>query len=234
VDPGVVHQARSFVEKALARATEDSLRRRYAELTETGPYTRDAEAMGRRSLRNVCLRYLMAIHSEGDGGIARTQFESATNLTDMIAALSALSNVEGDDRVKALHAFYARYKHEALVVDKWFAIQAMSQRASALEEVRALARHQAFEVGNPNRARALIDSFASANPLRFHDLGGGGYSFLADRVIEIDSFNPQVAARLTTPLTRFDRFEPVRRAKMVEELRRVLAVPSLSGRPFEP
>jgi len=233
VDPSRVHRARSFIEVSLARAAEDSLRRRYASLADQGSYARDAESMGRRSLRNVCLRYLMAIHEPGQGGLAREQFANATNLTDMIAALSALSNVEGDHREHALRDFYTRYDHEALVIDKWFAIQAMSQRASTLDDVRSLLRHPAFDLGNPNRARALIDSFASGNPLCFHDVGGGGYSFLADRVIEIDRFNPQVAARLTTPLTRFDRFEPVRRARMIEELRRILAVPSLSRDVYE-
>ncbi len=233
VDPNRVHEARTFVEVSLARAAEDSLRRRYAALVEHGSYARDADTMGRRSLRNVCLRYLMAIHKPGEGGFAREQFAKATNLTDMIAALSALSNVEGEHRAEALRDFYTRYAHEALVIDKWFAIQAMSQRASTLDEVRMLLRHPAFDLGNPNRARALIDSFASGNPLRFHDVGGGGYSFLADRVLEIDRFNPQVAARLINPLTRFDRFEPTRRAGMIDELRRILAVPSLSRDVYE-
>ncbi len=233
VDPTKVHAARSFVEQALAIAAKPLLRARYDALADGGPYERDAVSMGRRSLRNLCLRYLMSVHDRHDGGLARVQFEQATNLTDVIAALAALSNVEGPDRTQALQSFYARYEHEALVIDKWFAIQAMSQRPSTLEDVQHLLGHAAFDLGNPNRARALIDSFAAGNALRFHEPSGAGYAFLADRVIEIDRFNPQVAARMTTPLTRFERFEPGRRSRMIEELRRVLAAPSLSRDVYE-
>jgi len=233
VDPAEVNAARSLVERALAHAAKDKLAERYTELTDRGPYVRDAIAMGRRSLRNVCLRYLMSIHSGDDGGLARTQFEEAQNLTDTIAALSALSHVEGTDRVEALNAFYARYAREALVIDKWFAIQAMSQRESTLRDVQGLLEHPAFDLGNPNRARALVDSFAAGNPLRFHEPSGAGYAFLADRVLEIDRFNPQVAARMTMPLTRFERFEPMRRGQMLEQLRRVLGTPSLSRDVYE-
>ncbi len=233
VDPTQVHAARAFVEQALANAAKTILRARYDALTDSGTYARDATSMGRRSLRNLCLRYLMSIHDRSDGGLAREQLERATNLTDMIAALAALSNVEGPDRVEALQTFYARYEREALVIDKWFAIQAMSQRPSTLEDVRRLLGHPAFDLGNPNRARALIDSFAGGNALRFHEPSGAGYAFLADRVIEIDRFNPQVAARMTTPLTRFERFEPTRRSRMIEEVRRVLAVPTLSRDVYE-
>ncbi|MDB4986943.1 MAG: pepN [Myxococcaceae bacterium] len=229
VDPDAVHEARSFVERELASAHRELLQRRYAELSSQRPHAMTSAAMGQRSLRNVCLRYLTAADHFRDGTLARKQFDSATNMTDMIAALAALANVEGEDRHAALTAFYARFQEEALVVDKWFAVQATSQRASTLDEVIALMAHPAFQLDNPNRARSLIDSFAAGNQVRFHDASGRGYAFLRERVLEIDRFNGQVSARMVGPLTRFQRFEPRRRALMVAELQRILDHSSLSS-----
>jgi aminopeptidase N len=187
-----------------------------------------AEAMGRRSLRNVCLRYLTAARDYQDSSLARAQFDAATNMTDMISALSCLVNVVGPDREAALAAFYERFQGEALVVDKWFSVQATAPRESALDEVIALMKHPAFQLDNPNRARSLIDSFSSGNPVRFHDASGRGYTFLRERVLEIDRFNGQVSARMVGPLTRFQRYEPKRRALMLAELQRILDQSSLS------
>jgi aminopeptidase N len=187
-----------------------------------------AEAMGRRSLRNVCLRYLTAARDYQDGSLARAQFDAATNMTDMIAALACLVNVEGPEREAALATFYERFKNEALVVDKWFSVQATSQRENTLDEVIALMKHPAFQLDNPNRARSLIDSFSSGNPVRFHDPSGRGYAFVRERVLEIDRFNGQVSARMVGPLTRFQRYEPARRALMIAELQRILDQSTLS------
>jgi aminopeptidase N len=149
-------------------------------------------------------------------------------MTDMISALACLVNVEGADRSEALARFYARFEHEALVVDKWFSVQASSHRATTLDEVVALMSHPAFNLQNPNRARALIDSFASGNPYRFHAADGRGYSFLREQVARIDRFNGQVAARMVAPLTRFARVEPARRVLMLRELATLRGLPDLS------
>jgi aminopeptidase N len=228
VDPSAVHAARNFVERELARAHEPRLRRHYDELAAPGAHQMTAEAMGRRSLRNVCLRYLTAARDYQDSSLARAQFDAATNMTDMISALSCLVNVVGPDREAALAAFYERFQGEALVVDKWFSVQATAPRESALDEVIALMKHPAFQLDNPNRARSLIDSFSSGNPVRFHDASGRGYAFLRERVLEIDRFNGQVSARMVGPLTRFQRYEPKRRALMIAELQRILDQSSLS------
>ena len=232
VDPSAVHEARGFVERELAGAHHALLSRRYAQLGAdgaSGAHDMSSAAMGRRSLRNVCLRYLTAAGDFKDGSLARAQFDSATNMTDMIAALAALVNVESADRSAALAQFYQRFQDEALVVDKWFSVQAMSQRQGTLDEVIALMKHPAFQLDNPNRARSLIDSFTSGNPVRFHDASGRGYTFLRERVLEIDRFNGQVSARMVGPLTRFQRYEPARRALMVAELQRILDQSSLSS-----
>jgi aminopeptidase N len=224
-----VHEARGFVERELSRAHHALFSRRYAQLSPDGKHELTPAAMGRRSLRNVCLRYLTAAGDFKDGTLAREQFDKASNMTEMIAALAALVNVDSDARTAALAQFYQRFQDEALVVDKWFAVQAMSQRRSTLDEVIALMKHPAFQLDNPNRARSLIDSFASGNPVRFHDESGRGYAFLRERVLEIDRFNGQVSARMVGPLTRFQRYEPKRRAMMIGELSRILEQSALSS-----
>jgi aminopeptidase N len=233
VDPRLVHEARGFVERALARAHRAELLRVYGAMTERGAYRLDPDAMGKRSLRNTCLRYLMSSEERGQGGLAREQLEAATNMTDRIAALACLVHVEGPDRLEALADFYERYRADALVIDKWFTLQASSSRAETLDEVEALLGHPAFDLKNPNRARSLIDGLSSANPLRFHDESGRGYAFLRARVQEVDRFNPQVAARMLLPLTRFERYEPRRRGLMLEELRRMMRGANLSRDVYE-
>ncbi|MDB4974784.1 MAG: aminopeptidase [Myxococcaceae bacterium] len=228
VDPSAVHEARAFIERELASAHRELLLRRYDELSSGGAHAMTSEAMGRRSLRNLVLRYLTAATGFRDGSIAKRQFDEASNMTDMIAALAALVNVDGPEREAALAAFYDRFQDEALVVDKWFSVQATSTRERTLDEVIALMAHPAFQLDNPNRARSLIDSFASGNPLRFHDQSGRGYAFLRERVLEIDRFNGQVSARMVGPLTRFSRYEPRRRALMIAELQQILEQGSLS------
>jgi aminopeptidase N len=227
-DPTLIHEARAFLERGLANAHHNLLLACYEALSQPGPYQLTPEAMGRRSLRNMCLRYLMAASDKAEASLARQQFDNATNMTDMIAALACLVNVEGSDRSEALQRFYARFESEALVVDKWFSVQASSHRATTLDEVSALMSHPAFNLQNPNRARALIDSFAGGNPYRFHDPRGTGYVFLREQVARIDGFNGQVAARMVAPLTRFARIEPRRRGLMLRELRNLRGLPQLS------
>jgi aminopeptidase N len=228
VDPALVHEARNFVEAELARAHRSLLSQRYQALTSRGGYALTSESIGGRSLRNVCLRYLCAADGYQNGELALAQFDAATNMTDMVAALACLANVDAPERGQALARFYTRFKDEALVVDKWFSVQATSQRQGTLDEVLQLMRHPAFSLDNPNRARSLIDAFASGNPVRFHDASGRGYRFLRERVLEIDRFNGQVSARMVGPLTRFQRYEPGRRARMLAELETILQQGALS------
>jgi aminopeptidase N len=233
VDPSHVHHAREFVQRALAGANEDLLSERYESLRDRGPYRLEAAAMGRRALSGLCLRFLMALRKPEDAGPALDHFDSASNMTDAMVALSLLADGESVARAKALESFYRRYEREALVIDKWFAIQAMSVRESAIDDVMTLTKHPAFSLANPNRARALLDAFASQNPYRFHEPSGRGYTLVADRVLELDRVNPQVAARLALPLTRFLRLEPGRRAAMIIELQRMIESPDLSRDVYE-
>ncbi|MFT3921652.1 MAG: aminopeptidase N [Myxococcales bacterium] len=234
VDPGLVHDARAYVERTLGMAHRELFLARYQALADRGPFSLTPAAMGARSLRNLCLRYLFAASEMRDGSLPVAQFDAATNMTDMVAALGCVVHLETDGRRTVLERFYQRFQHEALVVDKWFFLQSTSQRAALLhEELPQLLAHPAFSLENPNRARSLIDGFATANPYRFHDPSGAGYRFLRERVLQIDPFNPQVAARMVAPLTRFARFEPKRRELMVAELTQMLDAGKLSRDLYE-
>jgi aminopeptidase N len=153
----------------------------------------------------------------------------ADNMTDRMAALSALNDREDEARADALSAFHDRFKDDAVVIDKWLSLQAASARPDALERVVELMAHPVFSIKQPNKVRALISAFCAANPYRFHAPDGSGYRFLADRVLELDPINPQVAARLATQLGRWRRYDEGRQALMRAELSRILAASDAAG-----
>ena len=210
-----------------------TLRATYERLTDDGPYQIDGTSIGRRALRNACLAYLAADGSADGIARARAQFDAGENMTDVLAALAVLSTIDCPERRAALDAFHARWHGDDLVLDKWFAIQAMSPLPGTPDAVRALAKHGDFDLRNPNRVRALVASFASGNQVRFHDPSGSGYRFLADTIIALDPTNSQVAARLVPPLGQWRRVEPARQTLMKQELRRILDAPDLSKGTFE-
>jgi aminopeptidase N len=154
-------------------------------------------------------------------------------MTDVLAALMVLAELDRPQRATALARFYELWSDDELVTDKWFALQARSSLPQTPDRVRELTRHPAFERKNPNRVRALVGTFAQTNQLRFHDAGGAGYAFLADEVIALDPINPTTAARLVQPLGSWRRHDPARQALMRRELERVLATPELSKNTYE-
>jgi aminopeptidase N len=232
-DVDAIHAVRDSARTAIGQALRDDLRATYERLTDSGPYRIDGAAIGRRALRNACLAYLAA-GGDADGiARAKAQFDAGQNMTDVLASLAVLSAIDCAERRAALDAFYARWRGDDLVLDKWFAIQAMSPLPDTTSEVRALAKHADFDLRNPNRVRALVASFASGNQVRFHEPSGGGYRFLADTIITLDPMNSQVAARLVPPLGQWRRVEPARQALMQQELQRILDAPGLSKGTFE-
>jgi aminopeptidase N len=184
-------------------------------------------------LRNVCLAYLAAADPANGAALAKAQFDAAGNMTDALAALSVLSDLDRPERTAALARFFAAWSHDPLVIDKWFSLQARSSLPETPQRVRQLAGHPAFERKNPNRVRALVGAFAQGNQVRFHDPSGAGYAFLADEVIAIDPGNPTTAARLVQPLGTWRRHDPARQALMRRQLERVLAAPGLSKNTYE-
>ncbi|MBV8778338.1 MAG: aminopeptidase N, partial [Alphaproteobacteria bacterium] len=233
VDVEAVHAVREEARQSIAAAMATALGETYRTLSDPGPYKTDGQSIGRRALRNVCLAYLAADKTAGGARLAKAQFDAQQNMTDVLAALSVLSDIDGPERAAALDAFYARWRDDPLVVDKWFALQARSSLPGTIAAVKLLTRHPAFTRSNPNRLRALVGTFAQANPLHFHDALGSGYAFLADEVLLLDPDNPQVAARMVQPLGQWRRFDPARQALMKAQLQRIHDTPGLSTNTFE-
>ncbi len=228
IDPSAIHEARQFVQKTLAAELRERFLAVYHRNQDQGPYRHDQEAIGKRSLKNICLAYLAELEDKDARGLCMNQFKTAGNMTDAITALANLANIDCPERNEALAAFYEKWKDDPLVMDKWLSIQAMSRLPSALDRVRELTRHSSFNIKNPNKVRALIGAFSQGNPVRFHDPDGAGYAFLADHVLIIDPLNPQIAARLVNPFTLWKRYDEKRKALMKAQLERILKTPGLS------
>ncbi|WP_127475987.1 aminopeptidase N [Sulfurivermis fontis] len=228
VDPQAIHQARQFLRRALAAAHRPALLTAYQRLADAGPYQIDAAAMGRRRLRNVCLGYLVELGDAEARGLAVAQLQADGNMTDVQAALTALVHSGAPECSEALGAFHARWREEALVLDKWFAIQATAPLPGTLAQVQRLVASSDFNIKNPNRVRSLVGAFSARNPVCFHAADGAGYAFLADYVCELNALNPQIAARLLAPLTQWKRYDAARQALMRAQLQRIGALPALS------
>jgi aminopeptidase N len=175
-------------------------------------------------LRNLCLGYLAEL---GLSKLAYEQFQRADNMTDSMAALATLANLDCPERESALAAFYERWKNEPLVVDKWLAVQAASRLPATLQTVKQLLEHPAFDLKVPNRVYALIRTFA-ANHVRFHAADGGGHAFLADQILALNALNPQVAARMARSFDRWRRFDETRQSHAKEQLERIRDTEKLS------
>ena len=235
IDPDAIHAARRALRRLVATKLNADLRRVYDANRTTAPYSPDAAAAGRRSLKNTALAYLAGL-ADDDADLRRMiveDYRAADNMTDRMAALRALTDIAGPERQAALDDFYARFKDDSLVLDKWLAVQAISTLPDTLSRVTALLQHPAFSLRNPNKVRALVGSFTNGNMLRYHAADGSGYAFHADRILELDRINPQIAARLLTSLGRWRRFDAGRQAKMTRALERILAAPKLSRDAYE-
>ncbi|MBI4724773.1 MAG: DUF3458 domain-containing protein, partial [Rhodomicrobium sp.] len=233
VDPEAIHSARETLRSALGRSLREILSAVYERSTPAEPYKPDAESAGRRALRNTALSLLSAAKSRFAIAKVKEQARTASNMTESIAALNILSHLGGDAYEQALQRFYRRWKDEALVMNKWFALQASSPAPDTLTRIKELAAHPLFSIKNPNRVRAVYAAFAHGNQVRFNDASGKGYELVADAVIEIDGFNPQVASRLLSAFESWRIFEPGRRALAEQALKRVLAKKDLSADVFE-
>jgi aminopeptidase N len=224
VDPDKLHESRNALRRALAAALTSDLLTAYERNVGSGPYSPDARSIGRRTLRNLCLTYLGEL---GMSKLAYEQFERADNMTDAMAALGVLANLDCAERELALKAFYEKWKDEPLVVDKWLGVQAGSRLPGTLSTVTSLLRHPAFDLKVPNKVYSLIRTFA-ANHVRFHAADGGGYAFLADQVIALNALNPQVGARMARAFDRWRRFDDARQSLARKQLERIRDTDGLS------
>ena len=227
-----IRAARECVREHIGRSLETQFLRVYDRLTTAEPYAPDATQIANRSLRNTCLSYLVAADSKYLE-IAQTQFQQAQNMTDRLAALREIAFFAQEAaRVAALEQFYADWQHEALVVNQWLQVQAAIPDAQALDRVKALMEHPEFDWRNPNKVRAVVGVFSAQNPVNFHRLDGAGYRLLGDVVLKLNASNPQIAARLLTPLTKWRSYTG-RAELMCDELRRLAAEADLSPDVYE-
>ena len=227
-----IHGARRAVQDGIGAALNAAMREVYQRLDSDQPYAPEAGQIAARSLRNTCLEFLVSADA-GAMALALQQFNGAGNMTDRLAALKLIAFYgSGDVRDASLEAFYQDWRHEALVVNQWFQVQAAIPDQDALSRVQSLLSHPEFDLRNPNKVRALIGIFANQNPLNFHRRDGEGYRFLADMIIELNALNPQIASRLLSPLTKWRNYSG-RAELMRAQLERLAAAPSLSPDVFE-
>ena len=230
VDPDAIHASREALRAALGGALRDELLA--ARSVETAGGDLSPQAKGVRRLRSVALGMLAAGDPAHGAALAKAQFDAADNMTDRQGALAILASLDEPQREIALDVFYDRFREDALVVDKWFALQASAQRPTTIDDVERLATHPAFTIANPNRLRSLAGTFA-ANQWAFHHASGRGYRFVTDMILAADKLNPSVAARLVPPLGRWRRFDAHRADLMRAELERIVGTPGLSKDVFE-
>ncbi|RUU64523.1 DUF3458 domain-containing protein, partial [Mesorhizobium sp. M2C.T.Ca.TU.009.01.2.1] len=229
IDPDAIFAAREALARTIAEANREAFAALYESLVDNGPFSPDAASAGRRALRNILLDYLSLL-PEG-ATLAARHFNAATNMTDRAAALAVLAHRHSGtaEAEEALAAFEARYRGDALVLDKWFQIQAGVPGSRTVDKVRELMRHPAFSIANPNRVRSLIGTFSSANQTGFHRPDGEGYRLFAETVLEVEKRNPQVAARLATALRSWRSLEPGRQAKAKQALLDMAKAENLSA-----
>ena len=209
---------RKFLRNHLAHTLHDLFLERYQSAEDSIPG---------RAIKNRCLGYLGIVDSESDQEIILNQLNTAKNMTDEIAALSAISQSKSSSREKSLENFYTKYKSERLVIDKWFGIQARSELPGAIDRVKLLTQHNEFDIKNPNRVRAVIGNFCQ-NLTYFHATDGSGYKFLEDNIIKLNKINPKVAARIIEPFTRYKKYDENRQALMKTALENIKKTPELS------
>ncbi len=230
IDPAGIATVRDYLVESISANFEDRLFAIY-QANQCGAYQVVAEDMAKRALRNVCLAYL-AFTEQGDE-LVRSHYEEADNMTDTLAALSAATKAELECRDELLADFEAKWHHDGLVMDKWFAIQATRPDENVLEIVQELFNHRSFNFNNPNRVRAVVGSFAAQNPKAFHNIDGSGYRFLVDTLIKLNDSNPQVAARLIEPLIKLARYDNQRQTLMKRGLERLKGLDNLARDLFE-
>ncbi|OQY18509.1 MAG: aminopeptidase N [Desulfobacteraceae bacterium 4572_35.1] len=249
IDPHAIHSAREFVRSTLAqqlrkpllscyRRCQDKIATLTAMVTETMQSGSEfvPQAVGWRSLKNVALAYLALVGDADLHDLVYAQYTANDNMTDVEAALTIAADIDegdGDTSQQILSDFYQRWRNDPLVVDKWLAIQARAQRSDCLQRVQQLMDSDAFDIKNPNKVRSLIGVFCQGNPVNFHALDGAGYRFLQQQVAQLDSFNPQIAARLVTPLLRWSRYDTKRAAAMKQQLEKLVAMPDISADLYE-
>jgi len=233
IDVEGVYDSHHFIMKCIANKHLSELQELYRDNIERKSYEVTPKAVGKRMLKNIALNYIKYGDKSLAENIAFEQYEKANNMTDKIAALSVLSSRDSDFKNTAFETFYNLWKNDILVMDKWFSLQAVADREDVVELVEKLTQHPDFTYKNPNRIRALLGAFSANNHRWFHRKDGAGYKLLANNIIKIDSTNPQIAARISTPFKQWKKYDNVRKDLMKDELNRILSHEGLSSNVYE-
>jgi len=233
IEVDAIHRARQFVRKELARTLRDEWVALFDANGSQSPYRNDKRSIDRRRLKNTALAYLACLEERSTTETVWRQFETSDNMTDAQAALVLLVDLDCPEREQALAAFHEHWQDDPLVLDKWFQAQALSSLPDTTSRVEELTRHADFHLKNPNRVRSLVGAYAGMNQVRFHDADGGGYRLVAGKVLELDTINPRIAARVASAFNRWKRFDAARRTLMRAELERIEAHAGLSKDVFE-
>ncbi len=223
IDPIALNEASKWLSRAIGDRLRDDLLDRYHALADTGAFRPDAESAGRRALRNRCLALLAARQDPLTATLAQTQLSDATNMTDELSALVTLTRLGGQRVETTMEDFYAKWESNPLVLDKWFSVQAMRSHSGGINAIMALTESPRYQRNNPNRVRALVGGFAMGNPELFHHIDGSGYTFFADQVLDMDSRNPQIAARLLGAFEIWRKLDDHRQDLIQAELSRIIA-----------
>ena len=231
-DPEAIHAARIALIRAVAASHGAQIDALYRKLDAKGAFTPDAASAGRRALRNMLLRYLTSADDERAAALADAHYRGATNMTDTIAGLAALTRMDSARREAAFAHFHDRFRADPLVLDKWMSLQAGSPLPGTIDAVRALMKHPAYDVKNPNRVRALVGAFCG-NHLRFHAEDGAGYVLVGETIRALDGINPQVSSRLAGAFEAWRRYDDKRQALMRGELEATLKRPGISPNLYE-
>ncbi|XP_020419364.1 puromycin-sensitive aminopeptidase isoform X2 [Prunus persica] len=231
-DPDAVHAVRTFIRKQLAHELKAELLSTVENNRSTEEYVFDHPNLARRALKNIALAYLASLEDSRCTELVLNEYRSATNMTDQFAALAAIAQNPGKTRDDILADFYSKWQEDYLVVNKWFALQAMSDVPGNVENVRNLLSHPAFDLRNPNKVYSLIGGFCGS-PVNFHAKDGSGYKFLGEIVMQLDKINPQVASRMVSAFSRFRRYDETRQNLAKAQLEKILSTNGLSENVFE-
>nr|XP_011463902.1 PREDICTED: puromycin-sensitive aminopeptidase isoform X4 [Fragaria vesca subsp. vesca] len=231
-DPDAVHAVRTFIRKQLAQELKAELLSTVENNRSSGEYVFDHPNLARRALKNIALAYLASLEDSECTELLLNEYKAATNMTDQFAALAAIAQNPGKARDDVLADFYSKWQDDYLVVNKWFALQAVSDIPGNVENVRKLLSHPAFDLRNPNKVYSLIGGFCGS-PVNFHAKDGSGYKFLGEIVAELDKINPQVASRMVSAFSRWKRFDVTRQNLAKAQLEKILSANGLSENVYE-
>ena len=232
-DVDAIHTARSYMKRELALGLKEDFSILYSALNTTDKYQFDAAGMAKRSLKNICLDYLVSTGDPMQVQRCLKQMKQSDNMTDTMSGLAVLVDHQGPEREHALRAFYEQWKHDRQVVDKWLAVQAQSSLKDALLRVKGLMSHPAFNITNPNNVRSLIGQFCRNNAINFHAIDGSGYQFLVEQILILDKLNPQIASRQLGAFNSWQQYDKKRQGMMKAALEKIAKQTDLSADVYE-